>query len=257
MAGRLAQVIDRWHQRRAEARWARAARDAAALDPATLRGLRAEARKARQRLDRLIHAADSRLALPPLGAGLPVLALGTDWAWRADICRAPLPRPGAIAATDRTAISDDCTLYHDCPLGEVALRQVRNRTEADRAPFGLSVEVFGFQGSFLSLATELPEGAIQGLTTRHVIRVDLVLDADRPLRAFARLNIRHGPNHAQLVCDLAPEGRDKLAEFDLAFARLDDTRIERAWLDLIFNDAAMTGLMLRDLTVSRRPRSEL
>ena len=48
-----------------------------------------------------------------------------------------------------------------------------------------------------------------------------------------------------------------VVEFDLAYARIDDTRIERAWLDLIFNDAAMAGISLRDLVVSRRPRAEL
>ena len=34
-------------------------------------------------------------------------------------------------------------------------------------------------------------------------------------------------------------------------------RIERAWLDLIFNDAAMTRILLRDAVLSRRPRAGL
>ena len=74
---------------------------------------------------------------------------------------------------------------------------------------------------------------------------------------FARLNVKHGPNLAQLVSDLPAEGGAVVVEFDLAHARIDDTRIERAWLDLIFNDMAMTGIALRDLVVSRRPRAEL
>lgn len=52
-------------------------------------------------------------------------------------------------------------------------------------------------------------------------------------------------------------GREKLAEFDLAYAGLNDKRIERAWLDLILNDAGMSRIVIRDLVVSRRPRAEL
>jgi Family of unknown function (DUF6478) len=255
--GRISQMIDQWHLRRTQARWSALADEGLEMEPFALRAARAEARQMRQKLDRVIHTADDRLARPALGAALPRLPLGTDWSWRADAWRAPLPVTGAIAASDRTEISDDCVLYHDCPLGEVAVRQSRNRDEADRAPFGLAVEVFGFRGSFLSLATRLPDAAVDGLKSRHLVRADLVIDADRPLRGYARLNVKHGPNVAQLVSDLPREGREKTVEFDLAYAGLDETRIERAWLDLMFDEAAMTCITLRDLTVSRRPRAEL
>ena len=93
---------------------------------------------------------------------------------------------------------------------------------------------------------------------RHLIRVDAIVEADRPVRAFARLNVKHGPNIAQMVSELPVTGAaGSLAEFDLAYAGLDDTRIERAWLDLIFNDAAMNQIQFRDVVVSRRPRAEL
>ena len=257
MAGRLAQILDQWRLRRVQAYWsglADAATDAPSFD---LRAQRAEAQAMRRQIDRLIHVAGHRLATPALTAGLPRQPLGTDWAWRGDAWRGPLPNPGAIAVADRTEISDDLALYHDCPLAEIAVRQLRNREEGDRAPFGLGIEVFGFRGSFLSLATRLPDSAVAGLKARHLIRVDAVIDSDRPLRGFARLNIKHGPNLAQLVSDLPQDGRGKLAEFDLAYGSIDETRIERAWLDLIFNDVAMTGITLRDVVVSRRPRAEL
>lgn len=256
MAGRLKELLDRWHLSKVQARWV-AARDASALlESFQLRNLRTEARSLRRRLDRFIHTADQRLSLPLLGAGLPRAPLGTDWAWRADAWRGPLPAPGAIAEGKRTQISDDLALYHDCPLGEIALRQIRNSEEADRAPFGLAMDVFGFRGSFLSLATNLPDTAVQGLKTRHLVRLDAVIDSDRPLKVYARLNVKHGPNVAQLVQELPQEGRSKLVEFDLAYAKIDDTRIERAWLDLIFNDASMSRITLRDVVLSRHPRAE-
>lgn len=256
MAGRFSELLDRWHLRKVQERWA-AARDALVpLEAFQLHAFRTEARSLRRRIDRAIHAADQRLAQPLMSAGLPRSPLGSDWAWRADAWRGPLSLPGSVAEDKRTQISEDLALYHDCTLGEIALRQLRNTMETDRAPFGLAMEVLGFRGSFLSLATNLPVDAVTGLKTRHLIRLDAVIDADRPLRAFARLNIKHGPNVAQLVQDLPQDGRTKLVEFDLAYAGIDDTRIERAWLDLIFNDAAMTRITLRDVVISRRPRAE-
>lgn len=256
MAGRIRRFLDTWHLKGVQDRWAALRETTTGLEAFELRALRGEARALRRRIDRVIHAADQRLALPLLASGLPRAPLGTDWAWRADAWRGSLATLGAIASDKRTQISDDLALYHDCPLAEIALRQIRNSVEADRAPFGLVIEVFGFRGSFLSLATNLPEAAVTGLKARHLIRLDAVIDADRPLKAFARLNIKHGPNTAQLVQELPRDSREMQVEFDLAYAKIDETRIERAWLDLIFNEAAHTRITLRDLVVSRRPRAE-
>ncbi|CAN1558545.1 hypothetical protein MCELHM10_02522 [Paracoccaceae bacterium] len=257
MAGRIARFLDRWHLQKLRQRWDAALDPVAGSDAFALRGVRSEARALRRKIDRVIHATDQRLALPALGAGLPRTQLGTDWVWRPDAWRGPLPVPGAVADNSRTQISDDLALYHDCPLGEIVIRQSRNATEADRAPFGLAVELFGFRGRFLSIATNLPDAAVRGLGTRHLIRLDAVIDADRPLKGFARLNVKHGPNLAQLVSGLTDDAREKFAEFDLAYAKIDESRIERVWLDLIFNDAAMTRIALRDMVLSRRPRAEM
>lgn len=257
MAGRVAQFLDRWHQRRTEERWARLAGTAGELDSFELRALRGEARTLRRHLDRTLQAADARLAVPALTVGLPQMPLGTDWAWRPDLWRAALSEAGSVCASDRTPLGEGLAIYHDCPLGEVVVRQLRNQLAEDRAPYGLAVDVFGFKGSFLSLALNLPDAAVDGLKERHLVRAEMIIDSDRPVKAYARLNIRHGPNLAQPVSALPEEGRDKLAEFDLAYADLNDRRIERAWLDVILNEPAMTRVVIRDLVVSRRPRAEL
>jgi hypothetical protein len=257
MAGRIRQGLDRWHQARTEARWMRLAKDAPELESFELRVLRAEARGLRRHLDRVLQAADARLTVPALTSGLPQMPLGTDWSWRPDLWRGALPEPGAVAASDRTPLGDGVALYHDCPLGEVVVRQVRNDRPEDRAPYGLAIDVFGFKGTFLSLALNLPQAAVDGLKARHLVRAELLIDTDKPVKAFVRLNIKHGPNLAQPVSTLADSARDKLAEFDLAYADLNDRRIERAWADLILNEAAMTRIVIRDVVVSRRPRAEL
>ena len=257
MAGQLARIIDRWRLRKVQEYWTRTGDAAPTMRPLALHSLRSQARAMRRQIDRVIHAADHRLSAPAIGAGLPRQPLGTDWTWRADAWRGPLPLPGLIASSDRSRISDDLSLYHDCPLGEVAVRQVRNTGEDDREPFGLGIEVFGFSGSFLSLATTLPPEAVQGLKSRHLLRLDAMIVAERHLRAYARLNVKHGPNVAQLVREIPSLAGEVVVDFDLAYAKIDDTRIEKAWLDLIFNDAAMNGVSVRDLVVSRRPRAEL
>lgn len=211
----------------------------------------------RRQLDRLLQAGDARLSLPLLGSGLPQMPLGTDWSWRPEAWRGALPDPGVIAAGDRTTIGENLALYHDCPLGEVVVRQLRNQQADDRAPYGIAIDVFGFRGSFLSVAMNLPQAGIEGLKSRHLMRAELVVDADRPVTSFARLNIKNGPNLAQPVSNLPSDARVKVAEFDLAYADINDRRIERAWLDLIVNDPAMTRIVIRDVVVSRRPRAEL
>ncbi len=250
MAGRLAQALDRWCLRRVQGRWTRAGTDAPELDLFELRALRAEARAMRRQIDRLVHAADARLSLPLTDR--QEWPLGTDWIWRPDGWRGPLPDPGEVIAGQASQVSEDLALYHDCPLSEIAFRQLRN-TEG-RTPFGLALEVFGFRGNFLSLSLGLPEGAATGLGPRHVLRLDAVIEADRPLRAFARLNLKHSAGLAQQTSDLTQGGE---AEFDLAYAGIGEARIERAWLDLIFNDVAMTRILLRDAVLSRRPRAGL
>jgi hypothetical protein len=257
MPGRLPQRIAAWHQRRVESRWARIAATADEMDSFEARALRGEARGLRRHLDRALQAADARLAVPALGAGLPQMPLGTDWVWRPDLWRGALAEPGMVAAGDRTALGENLALYHDCPLGEVVVRQARNGAPEDRAPFGLAIDVFGFRGSFLSLAMNLPPAAVEGLQARHLVRAEMVIDSDRPVKAYARLNVKHGPNLAQPVSSLPEQGRDKLAEFDLAYVDLNDRRIEKVWLDLILNDAAMTRIVIRDVVLSRRPRAEL
>ena len=57
-------IMDRLLHRRHLFRWTRAARRAAQSDLVTLRDQRVLARQLRQQLDRLLHVADSRLALP-------------------------------------------------------------------------------------------------------------------------------------------------------------------------------------------------
>ncbi|MFP4239506.1 MAG: DUF6478 family protein [Rhodosalinus sp.] len=245
-------------QRGAVSHWTRAAERVAQAEPAALRRSRAQARRLRRALDRFLFAAEERLAAAGAEPRQEAIAPGTDWIWRPQLWRGPLPVPGHANAAPGTRIGEEIVLFHDSDLAEVSLRQVRAaETGGTPAPYALALDVFGFDGSYLSLALELPEAAAQGLRKRHVLRADLALDVERQVEVFLRLNVRHGPNTEQIVRELPAFNEAATVEFDLAYSRLNERRVERMWLDLIVDRPEMNRIELRDLTLSRRPRAAL
>ena len=221
-----------------------------------LRSERAQARKLRYHLNELISVADNRLALPMIGSNAFSKPHGTDWAWRPSIWREPLAVPGRSSVLSKAKLGEELTLFHDCQQSELTLRQVRNTREADLAPFGLRMDVFNFDGSFLSLVLDLPSDAVAGLQRRHLIRMDTIVEMEKPLEIFVRLNIKHGPNTEQIVRELPLHEEEIMVEFDLGYSNLNEKRIDGGWIDIIFENPQMSQVTLRDLTLSRRPRAE-
>ncbi|WP_371169557.1 DUF6478 family protein [Aliiroseovarius sp. 2305UL8-7] len=256
MARRVNGILDKWLQWRVVRRWQAAARDADKMDIATLRGLRGSARQMRQILDRVLHVADSRLTLPMIGADAIQKPLHSDWAARPELWRGQLSPPGRSSVESKTAFGREVTVFHDCQVSELTVRQIRNTRESDLAPFGLRMDVFGFDGSFLSLVIELPFAAVDGLKRSHMIRLTAIIEMEKPLEAFARLNVLNGPNTEQIVRELPVGDGDSVVEFDLAFTQLNEKRVERMWIDLVFENPEMSQVILRDITLSRRPRAE-
>jgi len=210
-------------------RWRRAARKSAKTDLGELRQQRSRARQLKTHLDRLIHTADERLALPVIGSNSFVKPHNADWAWRPELWRGPLPTPGLSSVQNKSMLGDEVTLFHDCTFSELTLRQLRNLAEEDLAPYGLRLDVFKFHGSFLSLVVDLPAEGVTDLRRTHLLRMDVNVEMEKPLRV----------------------------EFDLAYSNLNEKRVEKAWIDLIFEGPQMNQVILRDLTFSRRPRAQL
>lgn len=257
MANLGGRMLDAIRYARSRSRWASAASKADRTDLSELRLQRQRARQLRRHLDDLIHVAESRLALPMIGSTAFRRPHGSDWGWRPELWRGPLPTPGLASVQSKSMLGSEVTLFHDCDRSELTLRQLRNRRERDLAPFGLRMDVFRFDGSFLSLVVDLPPDAIAGLKRRHLIRMNTIVEMEKPLEIFARLNIRHGPNTEQIVRELPLHEEDIMVEFDLAYSSMNEKRVEKAWIDLIFEGPEMNQVILRDLTFSRRPRAEL
>lgn len=119
------------------------------------------------------------------------------------------------------------------------------------------MDVFKFDGSFLSLVIDMPKASIAGLKKDHVIRIDTIVEVEKPIEIFARLNIKHGPNTEQFVRELPLYEENVMVEFDLAYSNLNEKRVEKAWLDIIFEGPEMNQVTLRDLTFSRRLRAAI
>ena len=84
--------------------------------------------------------------------------------------------------------------------------------------------------------------------------------AKRPINVYARLNIGHGPNTDELIQQFhsfEPGLRSQqVIEFDLAYTQMNERRLEKIWLDLIFESPRMSAVELRELFLSRHLRAE-
>ena len=253
----MSRILDRLIHRWAERYWRLAATQSSRAKLSVLRGQRNRAAVMRRHLDKLIHVADGRLALPLIGSSFFPKPHGTDWSWRPELWRGPLPVPGLSSVPTKSTLGGEVTLFHDCDFSELTLRQLRNLRESDLAPYGLRMDVFRFDGSFLSLVINLPDSVTSGMTRAHLIRVNTVIETEKPLEIFARLNVKHGPNTEQIVRELPLYEEDVMVEFDLAYSRLNEKRIEKVWLDLIFEAPDMNQVVIRDLTFARHLRASI
>ncbi|HRK43228.1 MAG TPA: DUF6478 family protein [Gemmobacter sp.] len=257
MATKIDSFLDRILHGRSLKRWERWASMAETLSLDRLRDMRVRARESRRLLDKVIHIAEHRLALPVIGSNALRRPMGADWVWRPPLWTGEAPLPGFSSVPSKQVIIDGTTVFHDCRRSELTVRQIRNTREEDLAPFGLRMDVFRFDGSFLSMVVDLPPEAVQGLKLRHLIRLDAIVEMEKPLEIFARLNIKHGPNVEQIVRELPLAAEEVMVEFDLAYTKMNEKRVEKLWIDLIFEGPEMNQIILRDVTVSRRPRADV
>ena len=222
-----------------------------------LRKLRRQANQIRRRIDAVNHVAVSRLTLPVIGSKAIRKPARTDWAHRPEAWSGPVRPSGVAAIQSKTRIGNELTIFHDCKLSELSLRQVRNTQETDLAPFGIRLDVFNFDGSFLSLAINMPDESVRGLKRSHLLRLNMIVDSERPQEIFARLNLRHGPNTEHIVRELDLEARETWVEFDLYYTQFNENRGSSMWVDLIFEGPSMNQVTIRDITMIRRPRANI
>lgn len=236
--------------------WDRAASLAEHLDIRRLKALRQRARALGRRVDRVIAVADARLAAPAGSTAAIRRPMLADWAWRPDVWSGPVKPFGVASVKNDTAFGDQVTIFHDCDLRALSVRQVQAVSSNEVAPHGLALDVFQFRGTFLSVVIKLPPEGIKGLHKQHIFRLDVQMKTEKPLDVFARLNVSNCPNVAQISQQFDGSSGARTAEFDLAHSALNESLVQRAWVDLIFKNPQMNAMTLHDVTMSRRLRAE-
>ncbi len=235
------------------ARWTDLADKADRMPVSELRNLQQQLRPMATELSRFDRAATARLN----GRSDAILKpRGTDWAYRPRLWREPLAKPGQCSVTSPASLDGETSLFHDCELAEISLRQQRTRSADALSPYDFRLEVMHFRGSFLSLSIDLPPSVLEGLDSQHMFEVAAELKVDRPSMIYMRLNLRHDQEAKEILQNLPQDALTQPVTFDLSYADIEPRMVDKIWLDVIFPDPAMNLYSLSDLTLTRRPRAE-
>jgi hypothetical protein len=257
MGNERAGFLDRFGLSRTLNRWDRALQSPGALAPGDLSMMHGEMRATRNRIDALAARAETEMLArlqPDDGIDRPDQC---DWAERAAPWRQKITPRGHVHPGSPHKIGGGVTLFHDAAHADLTLRQDRVPPGIRGPAFGLVIEVYRFDGSFLSLVQDLSEAAIKGLTLNHFIAVHLRVTREHPIEIYARLNVQHGPNHEQIVRQFDIRGDIGRAEFDLAYTKINEKRLEKVWLDLILEGPEMNRLAIWDMVLLRAPRADI
>ena len=222
-----------------------------------IRRARTDARSLRRDANELFRRTDDALRAPAPGAALPGLAARTEWAARNAALAGALFPAGYCPLEQATTLTPDFSVYHDGRHADLALRQVRTVSADGLSPFEIVCDCLAFDGTYLSFALALPEDAVAAISPHDLLRVHLTIEAERPVTAYGRLNIRHGPNTEEIVRDIDLRRPDSTLEYDLFYADMEADQISAVWVDLIFERPAMNRFALKEAVLSRRRRADV
>ena len=151
------------------------------------------------------------------------------------------------------AASRDLRLFHDANLAEIGV--LRNRGTGGKP--GISVEIYAFDGAYLSFAIALPTEAMAGLRLSDLFRVELDMGVERQIGVSVRLNLRHGPNVERIVRRLDISSGERMVEFDISYTAFNPERSRDIWFDIIFDHPAMNRIDIHDMQILRRGRADI
>ncbi len=148
-----------------------------------------------------------------------------------------------------TELAPRVTLHHDGDDNDISIN-------AGAAEGSMSFDIRKFPGSFLSVAFGFPEEDAKAVRRNNLIRIAVDSEAAEPFQAYARLNLRHGPNNEQIV-RMLDIGHDGFAEFDIFYTEFEPNRASDAWVDLIINEPEGKNFTINQVVILRRVRATL
>lgn len=249
--------LDRFGVSQTMRRWTRTLQSPGTVSTRDLAAMHGQMRAARDGIDTLAARAQSELLLRVQGDDGIDRPDQCDWAERAAPWRQVLRPRGHVSPGSPHDIGGGVTLFHDAAIADLSLRQDTAPAGIPGPDFGLVLEVYRFDGSFLSLVQDLPDAALQGLTLNHFFAVHLRVAREQPIEIYARLNVQHGPNQEQIVRQVDFRDDTGRAEFDLAYTKINEKRLEKAWVDLILEGPEMNRLAIWDMVLLRAPRADI
>ena len=174
----------------------------------------------------------------------------TQWGYTPALWEHSLGQETSGNVLTGTEIAPRVNLHHDAEQTDIAIR-------GNGAEGGLSFSITKFSGSFLSLAFGFPVDVAKAIRRHDLIRIAVTSEAAEPFKAYARLNLRHGPNNEQIVRMIDIGHGDSFAEFDIFYSEFEPNRSSDAWIDLIFNNPEGLAFTLSQAVILRRVRATL
>lgn len=149
-----------------------------------------------------------------------------------------------------TELAENVTLHHDGTGSNFTIKPPLENV-------GLDFEFDNFNGSFISIAFGFPETAAKSIGRHDLLRISMNSNADESFQAYARLNLRHGPNNEQIIRMIDIGDGESFAEFDIFYTEFEPSRASDAWIDLIVNEPGGRKFSLTDVVIIRRVRASL
>ena len=179
------------------------------------------------------------------------------WSWRPELWTVPCPSSLGPVAQSGARLTSNTKVFFDDADCAVIIKQFRNDISEGFAPYGVALELFQFEGNFLSLAIDLPDVLYDTFAKDELIGLSGAIFTERPTEFTVRLNIKHGPNTEQLIQAQDLNHSEIGAEFDLKHLKINVNRVEKIWLDLVFETPNFNRISVTDLAFSKRPRVEI
>ena len=179
------------------------------------------------------------------------------WSWRPELWTVTCPSRSGPVVQSGARLTSNTKVFFDGGDCTVIFKQLRNDISQGFAPYGVALELFQFDVSFLSLTIDLPDSLCGSFAKDELIGLSGEIFAERATGFTVRLNIKHGPNTEQLIqahdLNLSNIG----VEFDLEHLKTNVNRVEKIWFDLAFETPNFNRISLTDIAFSKCPRGEI
>ena len=89
----------------------------------------------------MIYSVEYKIRRPRIDTRLFNTSADTVWSWRPELWCGPIGKKGRLGVKSGLKLGQEVSIFHDCDLQEISMRQVRNTRRDDLAPFGFVMDI--------------------------------------------------------------------------------------------------------------------